>query len=101
MLQDISITDLSESILSNVVNVQAVTYDDTSTAIGDADGWDIITIILSFFMHPNGNNVEGIAKIRYKTIYDEATSCAAKMAEYSIVQNMGLSDLKGSINPVL
>ena len=70
------------------VNVQAVTYDDTSTGYWRcADGWryyhDKNNIII-FAMHPNGNNVEGIAKIRYKTIYDEATSCAAQMAEYSM-----------------
>lgn len=86
------------------VNVQAVTYDDTSTGYWKCvDGWryyhDRNNVII-FALYPNGNNFDGIAKIRYKSNYDEASICSIPMAEYSMRRIWDFHMTSGSINPL-
>ena len=86
------------------VNVQAVTFNDTSVGRWICkDGWryyyDRNNIII-FALYPNGNNFEGVAKIRYKTAYDSATVCAASMAEYSMRRIWDFQITSGTINPL-
>lgn len=90
--------------IQRCVNVQAVTFNDTSVGRWICkDGWryyyDRNNIII-FALYPNGNNFEGVAKIRYKTAYDSATVCAASMAEYSMRRIWDFQITSGTINPL-
>ncbi len=86
------------------VNVQAVTFNDTSVAYFNCpDGWRYYhdrNKIIIFALYPNGNVFDGVAKINYKSTFDSAVSCPALMAEYSMRRIWDFSITSGSINPL-
>ncbi|MBK9329591.1 MAG: T9SS type A sorting domain-containing protein [Sphingobacteriales bacterium] len=86
------------------VNVQAVTFNDTSVSYFTCpDGWRYYhdrNKIIIFALYPNGNVFDGVAKINYKSTFDSAVSCPSLMAEYSMRRIWDFSISSGSINPL-